>query len=457
MKRVIVYHAKKHPSIATMLLVAGAVLLLAICGYVLVRPILGGQDGGTLALSPHELMVRNNVVSYPTLGKEKADALIKEYASKQSDTFVDSIKNGSYDPRNKLIVEYTLLHRGQRTTTVLFTKQERRANQPTMLSHHTMSVDLEAQKEMAATDLFKPDVDAGSSVGMLLYDYFKQEAPDSLTPAQFFALLQLKPEHMHGVWLDSSALRFTVNPQNLPASDGQRSFAVNRSLLADVLKPEYATDDPGEGKPPAVEYAITAKPRPGDTIDPNQKMLALTFDDGPGSLTARVLDALKRVRAHGTFFVIGQQVPGKADVIRRMVNEGSEVGNHSWSHPSLPSLPPERLQQEIGDTQRAIQNVADGYTPTQMRPPYGAVNEAVTAYLHSQGLKVALWNVDTEDWRYRDAALMYDRIMGAAADGRVILLHDIHPTSVEAAERAIPDLVAQGYQLVTMSQLERHR
>lgn len=457
MKQVIVYHAKKHPSLATILLAAGAVLLVATCGYVLIRPILGGQDGRTLALSPHELMVRNNVVSYPMFGKEKVDTLTRGYASKQSDTFVDSLKNGTYDPRNKLVIEYTLLHDGQRSATVLFTKQERRVNQPTMLSHHMMSIDLETQKELSTTDLFKSDVDVGSSIGTLLYDYFKQEAPDSLTPAQFFALLQLKAEQMHEMWLDPAALRFTINLQNLSAQDGQRTFAVNRSLLGDVLKPEYAADDPGEGKAPVAEFTITTKPRPGDTIDPNQKMLALTFDDGPGNLTVRVLDALKRARAHGTFFVIGRQVPSKADVIRRMVNEGSEVGNHSWNHSLLTALPSEHLQQEIIDTQRAIQNAADGYTPTQMRPPYGAINDAVTAYLHSQGLKVALWNADTEDWRDRNAALMYDRIMGAAADGRVILLHDIHPTSVEAAERAIPDLVAQGYQLVTMSQLERYR
>jgi peptidoglycan/xylan/chitin deacetylase (PgdA/CDA1 family) len=93
-----------------------------------------------------------------------------------------------------------------------------------------------------------------------------------------------------------------------------------------------------------------------------------------------------------------------------------------------------------------------------MRPPYGAVTPAVQNYLASQGLKTALWTADTQDWRHQDnSQSTYAAIMGAAKDGQVILVHDIHLASVEAVERAIPELRQQGYQLVTMSELGRYR
>ncbi|MDX2776527.1 polysaccharide deacetylase family protein [Streptomyces caniscabiei] len=458
MKKVILYHAKKHPSLATMLLVASALVFVGICGYMLVRPIVrGAAQVQTVALSPHDMAVKNNSVAYPQFSDQKATDLIKQRVTKWADDFVASLGD-TYDPRNRLVVDYMILHQGSKTASVQFLEQRQRTDKPTMIVRHLVTVDMTSQKELAFGDLFRPDADAPRQLGFLLYDYFKQDHPDMLSSAQFFSLLQFKPEMAQDFWVGDQMIGFSFNPLQPGSTDQRKKIVIQKSVIASILKQEYSASDPGNGVKLSADYAITSPPRPGDEIDINQKMIALTFDDGPGKYTERVLDALRQYRAHGTFFVLGQQVGGRAGVVKRMADEGHEIGNHSWDHALLPPLTHDQLQREINDTQQAVKDATGGYTPVLMRPPYGALSPGIVTFLHSQGLKEALWNADTEDWLHKgDSRTVYDAIMGAAGDGRVILLHDIHSASVEAVERAIPELVKQGYQLVTMTQLERYR
>lgn len=412
-----------------------------------------------MAMTPHDLTMRNSSVSYPVLKEQKANELIKSYATKQSEAFIAKLKAGDFDTRNRLLLDYAVIFQDARLVTIRFSQQEQFSDRPTMVSHRYMTIDLLQQKEIALKDLFKPEMNSQEWLGVLLYDYFKQGHAAAFTPGQLFALFQFKPEAVSDFWVSDGAIGFSFNPWQLDAKENLKTITIDKTVLADVLKPEYATlistDTSGEIMP---DFTIAERPTPGDTIDPNQKMLALTFDDGPGRYTSRVLDVLNRYRTHGTFFVLGQQVAGRADIVKRMADEGHEIGNHSWDHALLPPLAYKRLQHEIADTQNAIRAATGGYTPVLMRPPYGASSPAVIASLGAQGLKLALWNVDTEDWLHKgNADAVYAAVMGSAGDGKIILLHDIHEGSVEAIERAIPELVKQGFQLVTMSQLERYR
>lgn len=458
MKKVILYHVRKHPSLATVLLATSTILFMGICSYVMLRPIMrGAEQAQTIALSPHELAMQNSSVAYPQFEAAKATEIVKQYATKQADEFVATL-GGSYDPRNRFVLDYALLHQGGRTASIQFLEQQQRVDQPTILSHHLITVDLAVQKEVTFASLFKPEVNASEQLGFLLYDYFKQQHVAEFTPAQSFSLLQFKTEMARDFWIGDQVVGFSFNPQQPNSGDGLKKITIHKSVIADLLKSEYAANDPGKGMDQSADYAISTRPRPGDAIDPGQKMLALTFDDGPGRHTSRVLDTLDKYRARGTFFVLGQQVTGRADVVKRMANEGHEIGNHSWDHALLPPLSPERVQQEVLDTQNAIRTATGGYTPVLMRPPYGASSPALAACLHAQGLTLALWNVDPEDWLHKgDANAVYSAVMGSAHDGGIVLLHDIHEGSVEAIERAVPELMSQGYQLVTMSQLERYR
>jgi peptidoglycan/xylan/chitin deacetylase (PgdA/CDA1 family) len=453
MRQTIVYHAKKHLSLAGFLLVVSVGIFAVLIVTVMVRPSIGGAK--TATLRPREVPTDNFAISYPVFGVLNVDAAMKRFADTKTTEFIQKLGPEKYNPKNTFVLRYEVLYHDTYITTIRFTEEEQKIGVPTIVSRRTMTIDMKSGKELKASDLFTDTNTAQRSIGLLLYDYFKQHHSADFTPTQRAALLQFTFADLQDYWVEGSALVLRFDPKQLHTGKEYQTGAIALDLLRAVLA--HSSDAKSIERAYSVNYTITEQPQSGDTIDPSQKMLALTFDDGPGGYTNRVLDALHNNRAHATFFVIGRQVPGYAATVKRTVDEGNEVGNHSWDHASLLALHQGQLIQEVDATQNAVRSVTGGYTPTQMRPPYGAVNGSISAFLHSQNLKVALWNVDTEDWRYRNQKQAYDRIMSGAGDGRVILLHDIHPTSVEAVERAIPELIAQGYQLVTLSQLEQFR
>lgn len=184
-------------------------------------------------------------------------------------------------------------------------------------------------------------------------------------------------------------------------------------------------------------------------LDPNQPMIALTFDDGPGKYTDELLTLLKENDAKATFMVLGSNVLKYLEAIKRMEELGFEIGNHTYSHIKLTNLTPEALQQEVEGTNDVLKQVI-GHGANLVRPPYGAINEMVRTYT---AYPLAMWSVDTEDWKLRDAAAIIDYILANAKDGDVILVHDIHGFTVEAMRAVIPELKARGYQLVTFSEM----
>ncbi|MFR4627220.1 MAG: polysaccharide deacetylase family protein [Dorea formicigenerans] len=186
-------------------------------------------------------------------------------------------------------------------------------------------------------------------------------------------------------------------------------------------------------------------------IDASKPMVALTFDDGPGERTGELLAQLEKYNAHATFFMQGKNIPGKEDFVKKMKETGCELGNHSYDHPQLTKLSADKIANQIGTTNDLIQQAA-GSTATVMRPPYGAINDTVRA---SVGLPMILWSIDTLDWKTRNAQSSIDTVMNDVQDGDVILMHDIHTESIDAALVLIPKLEEAGYQLVTVSEMAK--
>lgn len=186
-------------------------------------------------------------------------------------------------------------------------------------------------------------------------------------------------------------------------------------------------------------------------IDASKPMVALTFDDGPGERTGELLAQLEKYNAHATFFMQGKNIPGKEDFVKKMKETGCELGNHSYDHPQLTKLSADKIANQIGTTNDLIQQAA-GSTATVMRPPYGAINDTVRS---SVGLPMILWSIDTLDWKTRNAQSSIDMVMNDVQDGDVILMHDIHTESIDAALVLIPKLEEAGYQLVTVSEMAK--
>lgn len=179
------------------------------------------------------------------------------------------------------------------------------------------------------------------------------------------------------------------------------------------------------------------------------KCIALTYDDGPTAYTPMILDALKARSAVATFFVLGDKLDYFKPTLNRILQEGNEIGNHSWSHPHLPKLSAGQVRSEIQRTQDKIK-LLTGYLPLVMRPPYGETNPTVA---RNVGLPQILWSVETFDWRDSNTYLTTQRALAQARPGRIILMHDTHRSTALAAPAIIDGLQGQGYTLVTISEL----
>lgn len=179
-------------------------------------------------------------------------------------------------------------------------------------------------------------------------------------------------------------------------------------------------------------------------------MLALTFDDGPSEYTDELLDCLEENNAKATFFMLGQNVELYPDTVKRMQEMGCDIGSHSWDHLDLMTLDENGIAEEFSKTDEALIK-ACGQPASVARAPYGSADQHVYDIVQKPFF---MWSLDTLDWQLLDAQADYDAVMnGDLTDGSIILMHDIHEPSVQAALKLIPDLVAKGYKLVTVSEM----
>jgi peptidoglycan/xylan/chitin deacetylase (PgdA/CDA1 family) len=207
------------------------------------------------------------------------------------------------------------------------------------------------------------------------------------------------------------------------------------------------TDGPVAPRPPRA-------PANYRSVKTERPVVALTFDDGPHpELTPQLLDILRQQGVRATFYVIGRNVDAYPEIARRIVAEGHEIANHTYNHPHLTKVGAARLDSEMTRTTDAIVR-ATGRRPTNMRPPYGAINARVEqALLQKHGLDVIMWSVDPLDWRRPGAEVVRQRLVDGATPGGILLAHDIHPGTIEAMPGTISDLKTKGYGFATVSQL----
>lgn len=182
-----------------------------------------------------------------------------------------------------------------------------------------------------------------------------------------------------------------------------------------------------------------------------EKRVAISFDDGPrADTTPHILDTLKQYGVHATFFIMGQHVPGNEALIQRMVQEGHQLGNHSYNHPLLTQISAEKVHKQVYDTQDVIAQASGGIRPTVLRPPYGGFNTTVAS---QAGIALVNWSVDSLDWKSRNASKIYHEIMNQVHDGAIILMHDIHEESMQALGDVLQGLQSQGYAVGSVEEL----
>lgn len=188
---------------------------------------------------------------------------------------------------------------------------------------------------------------------------------------------------------------------------------------------------------------------PNKVIDPTDKMVALTFDDGPSIYTEELIEYLNKEGCNATFFVLGNKVEMYADVLKKSIKYGNEIGNHSYNHKWLIKLNEESIRDQINKTQDIIKSTT-GYTPKLLRPTYGSINNKIR---NNTDLDIVLWNVDTLDWKYKSVKKIVSRATRNLKDGNIILMHDIHKRTIEAVKKIVPIIKEKGYTCVTISEL----
>lgn len=185
-----------------------------------------------------------------------------------------------------------------------------------------------------------------------------------------------------------------------------------------------------------------------------KKLIALTFDDGPGGPTPRLLDGLAARGARATFFMLGQCASNAPKTVRRAFLEGHEIASHTYSHYQLTAKSDETVLNEVQKTDALLDEILGMDLDYLIRPPYGSTNAHVLGLL---GAPAIIWSLDTLDWKYRDADWVCGQIVQNAYNGVIVLCHDIHSTTVDGALAAIDILQARGYEFVTVSELYRRR
>jgi len=191
---------------------------------------------------------------------------------------------------------------------------------------------------------------------------------------------------------------------------------------------------------------------PNRVIDPSRPMIALTFDDGPSRHTMSILEVFEQHNSAATFYVTGYSAMLNPDIIKRAHELGNEIAGHSWSHREMTALTESRMLSEITDINNLIE-LLTGVAPVSFRPPFGSQNNRVRNVAEQAGVPIVRWSIDTRDWEVRNSNTIYDTVIRNVRDGDIILFHDTQPTAATAVRRLVPVLIANGYQLVTVSEL----
>ena len=341
----------------------------------------------------------------------------------------------------------------------------------------TMETDSEQTREGQSTYWYETDngtvhgsngLLAGQDELVALNELVRRNAPDtvagdSLHPiSALYDSLGFTPEGDLVVEFDAGRIA--------PASEGRVHVVVERDTAEELLSEfgvrarEAATTGVTEFTVDAVPEADKdgSKPRaPGvisplddnvDCSDPETRCVALTYDDGPGGRTPELLDMLAAHDAKATFFVTGLPVMEHPWTVRRAYAEGHEIANHTLDHPDLATIGEGAARRNLEATQALIYRET-GYTMDLMRPPYGSTNDALARVTEELGLAQIIWSVDTNDWRDREVDVVAERALDGGADGAIILLHDIHDSTIDASRIIIRELDERGYTMVTVSQL----
>ena len=393
-------------------------------------------------------------IEYPITSNSKINKLIARTINRADGDFRYTATNTpTFDRPMTETISYQVTHNNSVALSIIVNiKQDMHGAHPVSLTHF-WTFDKKSGEVITLNDLTEQSEKAAEEIVAAARNNIKETIKQRQQPeANLDEMITKETLSNFTITDDGNTLTWPIGQASLlPSAYGELTIKVPTTAVAKYLQNSTAQKLANFPKPP--EPKPEPKPAPTAPTPANPgKVIALTFDDGPGPYTAQLLDILDQYGAKATFFLIGSKVSSQANVVRSIQARGHQLGNHSWSHPELPKLPVDQIASEIDRTNDAIKQ-ATGVTPTVMRPPYGAVNSAVLEQLRLRGMSSILWSVDTRDWADRNSDIVCSRAVAGAHPGAVILMHDIHQTSVNAVPCILSALKQQGYSFVTVQGL----
>lgn len=392
-------------------------------------------------------------IEYPITENEKINRLISESIDKIDRDFQNTVLLATvFDKPMTETIGYQVTHNTSEALSIVINIKQ----------------DMNGAHPASMTQFWTFDKKSGEVVGLADFTEQSDEAAEAIISAAKDNISQIikqrqQPEIDLNEIINKEALSNFIITNNgnslawplgqaslLPSSYGELTITVPISSVSKYLQNPTARKFANIPKPAEKPKPAPAAPTPAPTT--GNKVIALTFDDGPGPYTEKLLDILDKYDAKATFFLIGSKVSARANTLRRMQSRGHQLGNHSWSHPELNKISAEQLASEIDQTNNTIKQ-AVGTKPNIIRPPYGAFNRAVLEQFRQRGMSAVVWSVDTRDWADRNSEIVCSRAVAGARNGAVILMHDIHQTSVNAVPCILDSLKQQGYSFVTVQNL----
>lgn len=406
-------------------------------------------------------------IHYPAFGKEKVDGIIVQ----QIEDWIKEYTGESHpDSQSEMRIDYASYDIDNDRVTVLFYVEKNGSD----MAHpdemwQTRYFDIKKDEEIPQGQLIGEK--GIKQIASLATSKFERDAKFADLPKdEMFeeGMAPTEANYRNTVITDDGVRIIFEKYQIFAGFVGTQIIEIPKSEIEElpVFAPpatepatEAATEPETEAATePVSEEATEAETEEAEETEPetsgDEKLIALTFDDGPTpGTTQRILDALDQVDGHATFFMLGNRINSYPDVVQAVSKQGSEIGNHSYSHPDLTKLYKADLDSQIQSTDEIIADQI-GSAPKVMRPPYGAHDSDVAA---AAGKPIILWSIDTLDWKTRDADSTVDTVLSQAEDGDIVLMHDLYEATADAAVRLIPELAQRGFKLVTVSQLIESR
>lgn len=242
------------------------------------------------------------------------------------------------------------------------------------------------------------------------------------------------------VWLEVPQAE-DMDPPAVPGTLGEAVQTVAEAMLPG-----------GPAEPEAVPAEASVSTPTNLNVDPDKPMVALTFDDGPkAGSTNQILDLLEANGVRATFFIQGKQAAQYPGLVQRAYSLGCEIGNHTYNHKDLTALDDQEAMDQIESVNSLVKELT-GAGCALVRPPHGR-GWRDSRVLALVPYPLIMWSIDTKDWSTHDAVKTIAAVLDNVKDGDIILMHDVYTETAEAAASVIPELVARGYQLVTVSEM----